>query len=591
MKEQFQTLGRKLFTPSLRDENPNRTFQLLRLNGNDLQGVIPDWFTAANGVTAHLGGNRWTHKDVLENDVSISDSEEYGLKPFGFAEEIIVADGEAYTADYSHKIHSTDRIQWTKDGSPISGGGNGILTINNISQSDEGVYRLELTNPNSGLPATVVSEPIELRIGEPGEDSGNPPATPTLLSPSNGSSGVSTSPNLDWNSVSNVSSYRLQVAEDSGFSNIVKNDNGLTQSQQSVSGLDYETTYYWRVRAVNSDGASDWSPVWSFTTESNGNDDGGSGSDSPPAAPTLSSPSNGSSGVSTSPDLSWNSVSNAASYRLQVSETSGFASTVVNDNGITSIQRQVSSLDYETTYYWRVRAVNSDGASDWSSTRSFTTESNGNDDGGSGSGGGSGGGDDSPAQGAPGLKSPSDQSNNVSLTPEFEWSVVENADYYILHVNSVNPAEMVINEEVSGTSFTVNQSLDPETVYHWRVRAVVNGEEGDWSPIGEFTTRSEDENEETAFEVELSQNYPNPFNPSTNIRFSIAEQQEVSLKVYDMAGRLVASLIDSNTLSAGTHSASFNAERLASGIDFYRLITPSEIVTRKMTLMKQYVPL
>jgi hypothetical protein len=89
-----------------------------------------------------------------------------------------------------------------------------------------------------------------------------------------------------------------------------------------------------------------------------------------------------------------------------------------------------------------------------------------------------------------------------------------------------------------------------------------------------------------ATEGELEQNYPNPFNPTTNIRFALQNQQEVTLKVYDMTGRLVATLLNGEQLGAGPYSVTFDAQRLASGIYFYRIITPSQIITRKMTLMK-----
>ena len=115
------------------------------------------------------------------------------------------------------------------------------------------------------------------------------------------------------------------------------------------------------------------------------------------------------------------------------------------------------------------------------------------------------------------------------------------------------------------------------------MQAVKDGEPGDWSDTWEFTTEPD---EEIVFEAELQQNYPNPFNPTTQIRFSISEAQQVSLRVYDMAGRLVATLVNNETVTAGAHEVTFNASSLASGIYFYRFITESEIVTRKMTLMK-----
>jgi hypothetical protein len=90
---------------------------------------------------------------------------------------------------------------------------------------------------------------------------------------------------------------------------------------------------------------------------------------------------------------------------------------------------------------------------------------------------------------------------------------------------------------------------------------------------------------ETPEETTLNQNYPNPFNPSTQIRFTISESQQVSLKIYNLAGQLVATLID-GSISAGTHQTTFSADHLASGIYFYRLITENEIITRQMTFLK-----
>ena len=85
--------------------------------------------------------------------------------------------------------------------------------------------------------------------------------------------------------------------------------------------------------------------------------------------------------------------------------------------------------------------------------------------------------------------------------------------------------------------------------------------------------------------LELSQNYPNPFNPSTNIEFSIPEAGEVSLKIYNTLGRLVATLIDSR-MSPGFYKTSWNASNAPSGVYFYRLKTGSSVVTKQMLLIK-----
>jgi subtilisin-like proprotein convertase family protein len=83
----------------------------------------------------------------------------------------------------------------------------------------------------------------------------------------------------------------------------------------------------------------------------------------------------------------------------------------------------------------------------------------------------------------------------------------------------------------------------------------------------------------------LAQNYPNPFNPVTNIKFSLPESGQVSLKVYDMAGKQVAELVN-GFKSAGSYIVDFNASHLSSGIYFYRLETGDFKEVRKMALVK-----
>jgi hypothetical protein len=84
----------------------------------------------------------------------------------------------------------------------------------------------------------------------------------------------------------------------------------------------------------------------------------------------------------------------------------------------------------------------------------------------------------------------------------------------------------------------------------------------------------------------LDQNYPNPFNPSTKIKYDLPENSFVSLKVYNIIGKEVASLVNS-VVPAGSHEVVFDATGLNSGIYFYTLKTGNNFVqTRKMILMK-----
>jgi len=84
---------------------------------------------------------------------------------------------------------------------------------------------------------------------------------------------------------------------------------------------------------------------------------------------------------------------------------------------------------------------------------------------------------------------------------------------------------------------------------------------------------------------ELRQNYPNPFNPSTQIQFSLPEPGLVKLKIFDVLGRLVRTLVD-GPMQAGRQSVTFDAGNLPSGMYLYRLETQTDVSVRKMMLIK-----
>lgn len=84
----------------------------------------------------------------------------------------------------------------------------------------------------------------------------------------------------------------------------------------------------------------------------------------------------------------------------------------------------------------------------------------------------------------------------------------------------------------------------------------------------------------------LRQNYPNPFNPSTVIPFQLNSATQVTLTVYDMMGRKVQTLLNNQLLSQGNYNITFNAGTLASGIYFYRLESGTNVLTKKMMLIK-----
>jgi hypothetical protein len=86
-------------------------------------------------------------------------------------------------------------------------------------------------------------------------------------------------------------------------------------------------------------------------------------------------------------------------------------------------------------------------------------------------------------------------------------------------------------------------------------------------------------------EFALHQNFPNPFNPTTTIRFVTPSVGRISLKVYDMAGREIATLADDN-LASGSHQRVFDGRALASGVYLYELIAGGRSERKKFVMMK-----
>lgn len=102
---------------------------------------------------------------------------------------------------------------------------------------------------------------------------------------------------------------------------------------------------------------------------------------------------------------------------------------------------------------------------------------------------------------------------------------------------------------------------------------------GEYNPIGIHRIST------TAGEFRLSQNYPNPFNPSTKISFSIPKNDFVSLRVYDILGREVKTILNENLIQ-GEYEIDFNADAVPSGIYFYSLRAGSFTESKKMLLIK-----
>ncbi len=115
----------------------------------------------------------------------------------------------------------------------------------------------------------------------------------------------------------------------------------------------------------------------------------------------------------------------------------------------------------------------------------------------------------------------------------------------------------------------------------------VSRPQGNGFDIGgyEYTGTTEVVEEHIPLSFELFQNYPNPFNPTTTIKYQIPERNFVSIKVFDILGNEIKTLVDEE-MSAGNYEVKFNAAYLSSSVYIYQLIAGNYIQTRKMLVLK-----
>jgi hypothetical protein len=187
---------------------------------------------------------------------------------------------------------------------------------------------------------------------------------PEVTSPVNNAVDVGSDLRLIWNADNIFTNYSVQISTDEEFSSLFLNLTNVDATSYNVDNLNNGTTYYWRIRGHNATGPSKWSEVRRFSTED---------ANEPlvPSKPSLNSPQNGYTGTSSTILLEWSAANNAEWYSVQVSTQSNFSNIAVQNNNLTQTFYELTDLQAPSTYYWRVRAHNSNGDSEWSEIRHF----------------------------------------------------------------------------------------------------------------------------------------------------------------------------------------------------------------------------
>lgn len=291
---------------------------------------------------------------------------------------------------------------------------------------------------------------------------------PGLFTPDLGALAVDTAVMLDWMHHTGAVMYQLEVDSSNTFSTgwlIQSNQlylgasSGLPDTQYWLSGLDEDQFYFWRVRVLNEKDTSQWESRW-FST--------GNAPLVLPQTPVLIAPLHNETHVSTDPELWWTAISGAAGYHYQFSTDMDFS----NDPVLFATGNQVAltSLDYVSDYYWRVRTFDGNLVSDWSSVFHFTT--------------------DQEQLIAPQLITPLYGAYSQSVDQlNFDWNSVYHAQYYIIQLSTTDNFLFDLIQEQVSTSFFEAFTLLPGKDYFWRVRAMndtlINSE---WSEVWTFST-------------------------------------------------------------------------------------------------------
>jgi hypothetical protein len=385
---------------------------------------------------------------VIDDSAGIAVVEYYGVA--GTYPDVEVMDGVrnpkgiiARLSSIGSSVHYEISIDFASI-SPVVGGSAAMgMYVATISDEFSGEYPLQAIVLSPKTFADVVLA--------------KPSAVITLVSPLNASLGVSTSPTLSWNPVTGATGYRLQVATDSNFvSNIVLDQSNITGTSYPLAGLANGTEHYWRVMASVTGNVGTWSTTWRFKTIL--------------GTVSLASPPDKATGISSNPTLSWSSVKGAASYHLQVSLSSSFSTTGIDQSGLTNTTFSASGLRADTIYYWRVEAVDPGGSGGWSSTWSFRTLSS------------------TPS--TPTLSSPPNNATSQATTLTLTWAAATGATSYYLQVatnSSFASGLAVVDSALTSTSKQLT-ALAENTAYYWRVRGRNTGGYGQWSSTYAFTT-------------------------------------------------------------------------------------------------------
>jgi extracellular elastinolytic metalloproteinase len=288
------------------------------------------------------------------------------------------------------------------------------------------------------------------------------PAAASLAAPSNGATGIGTPVTVSWNTLTNATSYNLEIATDASFTNIVVTQTGLTTTSFNATTLSGGITYYWRVRGLRCDAQGSWSSTFSFTTISTTPDF------SIAATPTTQTVC---AGTSTNYTINLTAISGySGSVSLSASGNPSGTSVAFSPSSVAptgSSTMTVSGTAAPGTY--TITVTGTDGTLTHTTNVTYTVTS--------------------ASVGATSLSSPANGATGVATSPALSWAATSGAATYDLQVATDAAFTNIVSNQTGlmGTSYTAS-GLSTITTYYWRVRGVGTCATGAWPTAFSFAT-------------------------------------------------------------------------------------------------------
>lgn len=481
--------------------------------------VNKSWYLSFSPFYDMNSWNRNNNVDYSNTEVKVATEDGQQLKVHSY-----IYDAEGWGA-----IHNNFR--WMVDGLQNEVRYNvNIKGIVVNGQSKEYSYWFKLTNNVMGLK----------------------PNTPILSYPADGASNMPFNLAFSWSISEFTYKYRFQLSKNPDMSQPIKDEASISNGFV-VNGLEQLTTYYWRVKAINDVGESDWTPIRSFTTAA-----------PKPDKPELVYPPNESTEISVTPTLSWKLIPSAEEYQVQVSlknDFSGFTVIVDSFTPDTTYTVPFEKLEPQNTYYWRVRSKAGGENSTWSSTWKFKTKQ------------------PDPIPDVTNLNEPKLNEENVKLNTKFSWAKVEYAIQYRLQISksSMFPQQdIILNKLIDTNEYQLmgNEMLQPKTKYFWRVQSIGEAGFSNWSSTFNFTTEEGQKVTNYLFNnlVEL---FPNPTDDYIILSFRYPEVIS-GVEILDIFGNKLTTLSD-----ISTESTRLSLIGYSSGLYFVKVTTPKGIILEK----------